>query len=384
MMVPRAHRGATLKTASYAVMFTDIKGFTERTSRQTRAQNERLLRLHDALLLPVIEGYGGRRVKTIGDAYLVVFESATRAVACGAALQDRLALYNRRIDPAEQIEVRVAINAGEVRVERDDVYGEAVNIAARVEEWADAGEVCFTEAVYLLADRSWLEVDDLGPHTLRGLPEPVRLYRLRRLPEDGMPYGGAALASLHLPDPDPATLGRRRLPWRAARRWLGFAAVVAALVAALLFVPGIDGTIRTVERAVEAGRIDEAERTLATAPPEELEPAARAYLEGVIALARGQELRAIRRFSDAAALEPALARDRAGPRLERLLGDESCEVRAAAARAIGEMGYGAGEDELEALAAREPPDDSLLGRLKLGGCNAGDAARAALARLRSE
>ena len=90
----RRGRGERVKTASYAVMFTDIKGFTERTSRQTRAQNERLLRLHDALLVPVIAGYGGRRVKTIGDSYLVVFDSATRALACGAALQDRLALYN--------------------------------------------------------------------------------------------------------------------------------------------------------------------------------------------------------------------------------------------------------------------------------------------------
>src|SRR5690606_23810864 len=197
-------------------------------SRQTRAQNERLLRLHDALLLPVIDGFGGRRVKTIGDAYLVVFDSATRAIACGAALQDRRALYNRRVAAADAIEVRVAINAGGSRVEQDGAYGGAVNSASRVGGHAGGGEVCSTEAVHLIAGRTRVDAEDLGPHTLRGLPEPVRLYRLRRKAGAPLPYGGEALASLGLPDPDPAALARRRIgPGRALR----LAAVVASALA---------------------------------------------------------------------------------------------------------------------------------------------------------
>lgn len=78
-----------MKTQNPAVMFTDIAGFTARTSRQTREENARMLRRHDALLLPVIRALGGRRVKSVGDALLLVFESPTDSVLCGTAIQDR-------------------------------------------------------------------------------------------------------------------------------------------------------------------------------------------------------------------------------------------------------------------------------------------------------
>ncbi|AKU90477.1 adenylate/guanylate cyclase domain-containing protein [Vulgatibacter incomptus] len=213
-----------MKTASYTVMFTDIQGFTARTSRQTRAENERLLRFHDALLLPVVQGYLGRRVKTIGDAYLVVFDSATRALACGAAIQDRLAAYNRNLPDGERIDVRIALSAGEVRVERGDVFGATVNIASRVEGLAAAGEVCFTESVYLLADRSCFDVVKLGPRTLKGIPEPVEIFRLRRDESLPMPYGGGALESLGLPEPTPEALVGF---WRPGAKRLAAAAAVA-------------------------------------------------------------------------------------------------------------------------------------------------------------
>ena len=98
-----------MRTRNLAVMFTDIKGFTEKTSRQTRQENALMLARHDALLLPVVRGFGGRRVKTIGDAFLVVFESPTASVLCGMALQDRLWDYNRRVPAEDRIDVRVAI-----------------------------------------------------------------------------------------------------------------------------------------------------------------------------------------------------------------------------------------------------------------------------------
>ncbi len=370
-----------MKTASYAVMFTDIKGFTERTSRQTRAENERLLRLHDALVGPVITGFGGRRVKTIGDSYLVVFDSATRALACGAALQDRLALYNRRVDSRDHIEVRVAINAGEVRVEPDDVFGEAVNIAARIEEKAEAGEVSFSEAVYLLADRSWLDVDDLGPHTLRGIPEPVRLYRIRRNPADGMPYGGGALADLRLPEPDPVELARRRwtelLPWR----WIAAALGIALVLAAATLARETDAPLREVENLVVSGRSREAERALLRFSPDQLGASERTYLEGLIAQTRGDFERAIARFGDAAGGDAELAEARIGPRLIELLEHDDCDVRVAAAQTLGAMAHAPAREALQALDQSEPEDNSFFARLKLGGCNAGDAARKALHRI---
>src|SRR5207244_10904680 len=111
---------------------------------------------HDALLMPVFRAFEGRLVKTIGDAFLVVFASPTRAVLAGVAIQDRLWDYNRRVAAGEQIHVRVAINLGEVREEKGDVFGEPVNIVARVEGIAEAGEVLLTEGVSLAMDEGWV------------------------------------------------------------------------------------------------------------------------------------------------------------------------------------------------------------------------------------
>src|SRR6478609_1536957 len=107
-----------MKTQNLAVMFTDIKGFTAKTSRQTREENALMLRRHDALLGPVIRAFEGRKVKTIGDAFLAVFPSPTNSVLCGMAIQDRLWDFNRRVPEDERIEVRVAVNLGEVRLAR--------------------------------------------------------------------------------------------------------------------------------------------------------------------------------------------------------------------------------------------------------------------------
>src|SRR5688572_1544570 len=104
-----------MKTANLAIVFTDIKGFTERTSQQTLEQNERLLGIHERMLVPLFHAFGGKIVKSIGDAFLVTFESPTNAVLCGAAIQDRLWLHNRDAPETERLDLRVAINVGEVR-----------------------------------------------------------------------------------------------------------------------------------------------------------------------------------------------------------------------------------------------------------------------------
>ncbi|GAC1346183.1 MAG: hypothetical protein NVSMB23_23390 [Myxococcales bacterium] len=230
-----------MKTSNLAIVFTDIQGYTERTGRQTHEENRRMLRVHDGLLMPVFRAFGGRMVKTIGDAFLVVFPSPTRAVLCGVAIQDRLWDYNRRAGEEKAIHVRVAVNMGEVREERGDVFGEPVNIAARVEALALAGEVLFTEAVYLSMNKAEVPSEDRGVHSLKGVADRVRIYRvppggyrlepvrLRTLDgtrsldlpaplepagtpapvPEGPPYGGLGLARIPpLPAPDPAQLER--------------------------------------------------------------------------------------------------------------------------------------------------------------------------------
>src|SRR6266540_254514 len=207
-----------MRTENVAVMLTDMKGFTAATSRQSREENARMLALQDELVLPVVRAFGGRRVKTIGDAYLVLFASPTSALLCGMAIQDRLWDFGRRVPPEERIEVKVVLSLGEVRLVGSgaiphDVFGEAVNLAARVEAEAVAGEIWFTEAVRLVADRTQVEADDLGARRLKGIEEEVRLFRVRPAPpregEEGPPFGNGALGRvLGVPPPEPATLAR--------------------------------------------------------------------------------------------------------------------------------------------------------------------------------
>ena len=186
-------RSATLRTDNLAIVFTDIVGYTARTSRQTREENARLLAEHDRLLLPLVRAFGGRRVKSIGDALMLTFRSPTDSVLCGMAMQDRLARRAAELAESERLVIRVAINLGEVRVERGDVFGEPVNVAARLEHETPPGEVWLTDAVQLSMNRAEVELEEVGTRELRGVSQPVRIHRVRRI--DGpLPYGGAALA----------------------------------------------------------------------------------------------------------------------------------------------------------------------------------------------
>ncbi|WP_426752569.1 adenylate/guanylate cyclase domain-containing protein [Myxococcus sp. Y35] len=171
-----------MKTANLAIVFTDIKGFTERTSRQTLEENQRLLQVHNDLLAPLFKAFGGRIIKSIGDAFLVTFESPTQAVLSGIAIQDRLWHHNRTVEASEQLHVRVAINVGEVRLEANDIFGEPVNIAARVEGIAEAGEVYFTEAVYLSMNKAEVPSKEVGAFELKGIPGKIRVFHVPRAP----------------------------------------------------------------------------------------------------------------------------------------------------------------------------------------------------------
>ena len=292
-----------MRTENLAVMFTDIEGFTARTSRQTHEENALLLRRHDALLTPVVRAFGGRHVKSIGDAWLVVFHSPTSSVLCGMAIQDRLWDFNRRVTEDERIRVRVAVNLGEVRVARSvgasDVFGEPVNIAARVEGEAQAGEVLFTEAVYLAMNKAEAPAEEVGYRELKGLSEPIRLYRAvpgpvaltsaRAASPDAVeqpPFGNHALARVKgLEPPDPAEVlrqgpasadladlagrlgraGAKALPQLAGHLGRAGAAFprrgrIAAAVAGGLLVLTVAWILvpSRPERLIDAGRLDEA------------------------------------------------------------------------------------------------------------------------------
>jgi serine/threonine-protein kinase len=204
-----------------------MKGFTARTSQQTREENARMLALHDALLLPVVRGYRGRKVKGIGDALLAAFLSPTDAVLCAMAMQDRLAAWNAKARPGDRIEVRIALSQGEIGRTRGDLHGEAMQLALEAEARAEAGEVLLTDAVYLSMNKTEAATEVVGEVPLHGGGR-IRLRRALRGVDPLEPYGGRALARLgRLSDPGRAVrlrmvfesaleFARKRVVWAAA------------------------------------------------------------------------------------------------------------------------------------------------------------------------
>ncbi len=167
-----------MASRTLTVVFTDIKGFTERTSKGSRADLLRMLERHEELLLPLVGRYGGRVVKTIGDAFMLAFDSPTNAVLCGLMMQETLREHNAAKPDPEHIEIRVAMHTGEVELVGNDLYGETVNIAARLEGIAKPGDVWFSDTTYGAMHRSEVPTSVVGEFSLKGIPEKVRVHQV--------------------------------------------------------------------------------------------------------------------------------------------------------------------------------------------------------------
>jgi class 3 adenylate cyclase len=152
------------------VLFTDIVDSTLTLERLGDATWRELLLNHNARIREVINAYRGREISTTGDGFLVVFDGATNAVRCGAAMV-------RAADPLG-IQIRVGIHTGEVEFIADDVRGLAVHAAARVLSVAGPGEIVVSETTRDLLDGSGLAFEDAGTHTLKGLSGQRGLARL--------------------------------------------------------------------------------------------------------------------------------------------------------------------------------------------------------------
>jgi class 3 adenylate cyclase/predicted RNA-binding Zn-ribbon protein involved in translation (DUF1610 family) len=168
--------GPSVRTLS--VMFSDVKDYTARTAQESRLGILDLVRRHRDLARPIVKRRGGRIVKSLGDGLLIVFESATDAVLSGLEIQAAAAAHSRdaRAD-RDKVELRIGVSTGEVATDGGDVFGEAVNLASRAQQQAGAGDVLFTEATCATINRREVRFADAGTFELKGVAEPVRLYR---------------------------------------------------------------------------------------------------------------------------------------------------------------------------------------------------------------
>ena len=180
---------SSVRSRNLTILFAGLCGYAERVSTQTWEESQRMLRRNEALVDPVFRKFGGRRIKQIAGTFLVAFDSPTQAVLCAAALQDRVQRFDEKLPEEQRLRPRVGIHLGEVRLVRGDVFGEPVNIAARIEAQCGPGEVLFGESVWLSMNRAEVRAEDKGEWPLKGIPEPVRIFRLqgalRPLPDLG-------------------------------------------------------------------------------------------------------------------------------------------------------------------------------------------------------
>ncbi len=156
------------------------------------AERARVLADHDAVALPAIGVFQGRRLRSADDALLLAFTSPTDAVHCAAALHDRFAKTPVACG-GHPMELRIGIHQAEVRFEGNELNGPQLEALRSVQESAAPGEVWLSRTVFLTMSRSEVALEQMGAWPLEGLPELAPLYRVVRLPGD-LPYGGHHLA----------------------------------------------------------------------------------------------------------------------------------------------------------------------------------------------
>src|SRR6201990_804851 len=163
-----------------AILAADVAGYSRLMGADEEGTHERLKALRRELLDPKIAAHHGRIVKTTGDGLLVEFASVVDAVRCAVAVQQAIPERNTDVAADNRIELRIGINLGDVIVESDDLYGDGVNIAARIEALADAGGVFVSNTVHEhVRDRLPFLFEDLGERQVKNITRPVRVYRVR-------------------------------------------------------------------------------------------------------------------------------------------------------------------------------------------------------------
>jgi len=181
-----------------AILAADVAGYSRLMGADEEGTHERLKALRRGLLDPKITEHRGRIVKTTGDGLLVEFASVVDAVRCAVAVQQAMPERNTGVGAESRIEFRIGINLGDVIVEGDDIYGDGVNIAARIEALADPGGVFVSNTVHdQVRDRLPFGFDDLGEQQVKNIARPVRVYRVRDTDKSA-----SALAPTVLPLPD--------------------------------------------------------------------------------------------------------------------------------------------------------------------------------------
>ena len=162
-----------------AILAADVAGYSRLIGADESGTLERLRALRREVLDPKIAEHRGRLVKTTGDGLLVEFGSVVDALRCAVEVQREMAGRNAGVPPDSSIELRIGINVGDIVVEDGDIFGDGVNVAARLEGLAEPGGICVSARVREdAAGKLDLAFEDMGEQALKNIGRPVRAYRV--------------------------------------------------------------------------------------------------------------------------------------------------------------------------------------------------------------
>src|SRR6201995_5651738 len=163
-----------------AILAADIAGYSRLMGADEEGTLARIKTIRKSLIDPTITAHRGRIVKTTGDGLLVEFASAVEAARCAVDVQRGIAAQNLDISQEVRLHFRIGIHVGDIIIDDDDIFGDGVNIAARLEGIAEAGGVCISgDAQRQIRGEVAIALEDMGPQTRKNIPEPMRAWRLR-------------------------------------------------------------------------------------------------------------------------------------------------------------------------------------------------------------
>ncbi len=177
---PSEYHSCVMERRLAAILAADVVGYSRLMGEDEAGTLEALKSRRKTILEPRVREHGGRIVKVMGDGVLVAFPSAVNAVECAIALQQSMAEADSGIPEERRIVLRIGVNLGDLIVEGGDLYGDGVNVAARLEALAEPGGICISGTVHdHVKAKLKLAYDDLGAQSLKNIAEPVRVYRVQ-------------------------------------------------------------------------------------------------------------------------------------------------------------------------------------------------------------
>ena len=202
-----------------AVLIADTAGYTRLMGADEDATMAAWWSYRREITDPKIENYRGRIVKHTGDGFLAEFPSVVDAAKCALEIQTEISERNKGVPAEKRVEFRIGLNLCDVVADDEDIYGDGVNIAARVEALANSGGICITAPVYeQIRKRIPVEFEDLGAKKLKHVDQAVHVYRVR--PRSASGERG------NMAEPVPG----HQIETSPVYRWTGVASVVVVLV----------------------------------------------------------------------------------------------------------------------------------------------------------